>query len=285
MGTIAISVLVLGAAGVIAALVLYFVARRFHVYENPDIAVIEEMLPGANCGGCGFSGCHAFAVACAEAKTMEGLSCPGMGGDGMEHIAAVVGLGAVKSTPRVAVVGCAGDCTLRPAITNYDGVRTCAIEAACYGGESACIYGCLGCGDCVRACPYDALTIDSASGLPVVDFDRCIGCGKCAGACPHGVMQLAERHPDRPIVWVACRNHDRGPAAMKECQVSCIGCGKCVRACKSEAIEVKDFCASIRPDACIGCGECVEQCPRHSIHITGERTLSTGDNEPTSRQA
>ena len=269
MDTIAISVLLLGSAGIAAAAVLYFVARRFHVYENPDIAVIEEMLPGANCGGCGFSGCHAFAVACSEAKTMEGLCCPGMGDGGMTHIAAVVGLGAVTSTPRTAIVACAGSCSLRPALTNYDGVRSCAIEAACYGGETACIYGCLGCGDCARACPYGALSMDTQSGLPVVDATRCTGCAKCVSVCPHGVMQLAERHADRPLVWVACRNRDRAPAAMKECQVSCIGCGKCARGCPSGAITVADLCASVLQSACTGCGTCVSQCPRHSIHITG----------------
>lgn len=265
MGTILTSVIVLGATGLVAAVVLWYVAKRFHVYEDPNIAIIEEMLPGANCGGCGYTGCHAFATACAEAESMDGLLCPGMGSEGMAHIAAVRGLNAVSAVKKVAVVACAGTCEQRPQLTVFDATRSCAIEASYYGGESGCVYGCLGCGDCANACPYDALHMDPETHLPVVDIHKCVGCAKCVKVCPHGVMELTEVHENQPIVYVACKNRDKGPAAMKECKVSCIGCAKCVRTCESDAIHVTDFCALIDSSKCISCEKCVGECPRHSI--------------------
>ncbi|MBO4965386.1 MAG: RnfABCDGE type electron transport complex subunit B [Muribaculaceae bacterium] len=267
MSVITVSILILGITGIIAAVVLYIVAKKFHVYENPDIARIEEILPGANCGACGFSGCHAFAKACAEAKSLEDLQCPGAGQEGMEQIAAIRGLTAGTLTRRVAIVGCNGACAYRHEATHYDGVRSCAIEAGYYGGETPCVYGCLGCGDCVSVCPHDAIAMDDETHLPVVDFSKCVGCGKCADACPHNVIEIATLSDEHPLVYVACRNKDKGGIAIKECDVSCIGCGKCKRACPVDnAVTVSEFLAHIDPALCIGCEKCVEECPRHSIH-------------------
>ncbi|MCM1291118.1 MAG: RnfABCDGE type electron transport complex subunit B [Prevotella sp.] len=259
------SILILGLTGIIAAVVLYIVAKRFAVYEDPKIAQIEELLPGANCGACGFSGCHAFACACAKADSLENLACPGAGQDGMNKIAALLGLKAGTLIPRIAIVACNGTCANRQQTNRYDGVRSCAIEAAYYGGESACIYGCLGCGDCVSACPHDAIHMNMETNIPVVDTSTCVGCGKCVSACPHHIIELAEISSEHPLVWVACRNHDKGAAAIKECNVSCIGCGKCKRACPAEAVSLDNFLAQIDTDKCIGCLKCAEECPRKSI--------------------
>lgn len=265
MGVISTSIIVLGIIGALAAIVLYFVAKKFHVYENPKIAEIEELLPGANCGGCGFAGCQAFAKACAETDSLDGFNCTGAGKDIMDKISVIVGLEAKAGVRRVAVMRCNGGCGERQIVNNYDGVTSCAMEGALYQGETDCNYGCLGRGDCVASCIFDALHIDPESGIAVVDHEKCVGCGKCVKTCPRGLLELVEDIPDKPLVWVACMNHDKGPLAMKECTVSCIGCGKCKRVCTHEAVEVTEFLAHINPEACVGCGECEAACPRHSI--------------------
>ncbi|MDE7159412.1 MAG: RnfABCDGE type electron transport complex subunit B [Muribaculaceae bacterium] len=262
------SILVLGIIGLIAAALLYVAAKKFSVYEDPKIAEIEEMLPGANCGGCGLSGCHAFAQACSKAMTLDNLNCVGVPAETMAEIAKTVGLEASGNARRVAVIKCSNSCEVRDPRNYYDGARCCAVEAAAYQGESDCVYGCLACGDCTTACMFGALTISPGDGLPTVDLDKCTGCGKCVDTCPRHLIELYERHDDRPIVWVACANQDRGAVAMKECEVSCIGCMKCQRTCKHGAVTVQDFLAHIDPQACTGCGECAEVCPRHSIETT-----------------
>ena len=268
----------IGGIGVLAAIVLYFVAKKFYVYENPKIAEIEELLPGANCGGCGMSGCHAFAKACAETDSLDGFNCTGAGKDIMEKISVIVGLEAKAGIRRVAVMKCNGGCSERQIVNNYDGVTSCAMEGALYQGETDCNYGCLGRGDCVASCIFDALHIDSESGIAVVDHEKCVGCGKCVKTCPRGLLELVPVIDDKPIVWVTCMNHDKGALAMKECTISCIGCGKCKRVCEHGAVDVEDFVAHINPELCVGCGECEAACPRGSItHI--------GDLIPTKKEA
>lgn len=262
---ISTSILILGIIGVVAAVLLFFAAKKFSVYEDPRVGEIEELLPGANCGGCGFSGCHAFALECASAKSMDGLNCTGVDAEGMKKIAAIVGLVPVAAQKKVAVIRCSASCENRDPRNRYDGVRSCAIESAFYQGESDCIYGCLGCGDCVRACPFDAMTIDEGAELPRIDHDKCTGCGKCVETCPRHLCELVQSHPDRPIVWVACANTDRGPVAMKECGVACIGCTKCRKVCPQEAPVITSFLAHIDQEKCTGCGQCLEACPRNSI--------------------
>lgn len=262
---ITVSIIVLGVIGVLAAVLLYLAAKKFHVSEDPRIGEIEEILPGANCGGCGFSGCHAFAVECAGASSMDGLNCTGLTADGMKKIADIVGLTPVAAERKVAVLRCSASCENRDLRNHYDGVRSCAIEAALYQGESDCIYGCLACGDCVAACPFGAMTISSGDSLPRIDLEKCTGCGKCVETCPRGLCELVPLHADRPMVWVACANRDRGPVAMKECGVACIGCTKCRKVCPVEAPEISSFLAHIDQSKCTSCGECVKACPRHSI--------------------
>lgn len=259
------STLILCGIGALAALLLYLAAKKFHVEEDPRIDTIEELLPGANCGGCGFSGCRAFATACAKADSLEGLLCPGGGNATMKKIATIVGLASVTTIPKVAVVRCNGTCSSRPKVAEYEGVRKCAIEAMTGAADSLCQYGCLGCGDCVAACPYDAMHMDFETGIPVVDISKCVGCAKCVKACPRGIVELAPLTDEHPLVYVACSNHDKGAAAMKECEVSCIGCTKCVKVCPTQAVSMDRFLSHIDYTLCIGCGKCIEACPHHSI--------------------
>ncbi len=260
-----ISILLLGVIGVVAAMLLFLAAKRFHVFENPKIAEVEAILPGANCGGCGLSGCHAFAEACVKEGSLEGLVCTGIDASGMEEIAEILGVNAVAVKRNTMVIKCAADCSVRENVTTWDGERSCAIENACYQGESDCVYGCLGCGDCVRACPFGALSLNEGKIVPTVDHDKCTACGRCVKACPRNLCTVVPYSGSHPLVWVACANRDRGPVAMKECQVACIGCSKCVRVCNSDAVAVADFLAFIDQDKCTGCGECVNNCPRKSI--------------------
>lgn len=264
MSFIWISILVLGAIGLLAALLLYVAAKKFYVYEDPRIAEIEAILPGANCGGCGYSGCSAFAKACTEATSLQGMNCTGIGTAEMERIADVVGLQAGGRVRKVAAIRCNAACEDREPLNHFEGLRSCASEHSLYQGEQDCTFGCLGLGDCIRACPFGAMTADE-KGFPVVDIDKCTGCGKCGEACPRDLPVLVVPKNDDELIYVSCANHNRGPQAMKDCSVSCIGCGKCVRTCTHDAIKVTAFLADIDSEKCVGCGECIEACPRHSI--------------------
>lgn len=160
------TVLTLCIVGVLAAVVLYFVAQKFKVYEDPRIDAVESMLPGANCGGCGYPGCRGLADALVGSDDLSSLYCTAGGAETMKRIAEYLGKVAPEKEPAVAVVRCNGSCEKRPRTNIYDGAASCAIEAALYGGETGCSYGCLGGGDCVSVCAFGALSIDPRSGLP-----------------------------------------------------------------------------------------------------------------------
>lgn len=263
-----IAVIVLGAIGLIAAVVLFAASRKFAVYEDPRIAQVGELLPGANCGGCGFPGCSGMADALvkgADAGSIDGLSCPVGGAETMGKVADLLGLAIANSEPMVAVVRCNGTCEHRQKIVEYAGLRTCAAMNACGAGETACGYGCLGCGDCEAACRFDAIHVNEATGIPEVDDEKCTSCGACVKACPRHIIELRKKGPKSRRVFVSCVNKDKGPVAMKACDVSCIGCGKCVRECSFDAISVADNVAYIDFEKCRLCRKCVSVCPRHAI--------------------
>lgn len=266
MNIILLSIIVLGGIGIIAAAVLFVVSKRFHVYEDPRIGQVEAALPGANCGGCGRSGCHDFATACVGADSLDGLLCPVGGSAVMAQVAEIVGLKAEATAPKVAVLHCNGSCEFRKKSSSYDGPASCAVLATLGAGETDCAYGCLGCGDCVDACNFGALSMDPVTGLPVVDEDKCTACGGCVKACPRGLFELRNKGPRGLRVWVACNNKDKGAVARKACEVACIGCMKCEKVCPHDAITVTNNLSYIDYTKCKLCKKCVDVCPTHAIH-------------------
>lgn len=277
MSFILSAVLTLGIIALIAAVILYVCSKKFAVKEDPRIGQVAEILPQANCGGCGFPGCSGMADALvkgADAGSLEGLNCPVGGPELMTKIADLLGMAVANSAPKVAVVKCNGCFANRPRICEYDGLSTCTAVNATGSGETACGYGCLGCGDCVKACAFDAIHINNETGMPEVDEEKCTSCGACAKACPRNIIEI--RLKGRVVkeqarrVYVACVNKDKGPTANKVCKVSCIACGKCQKVCKFDAITIESNVAYIDQDKCKACGQCVRECPKNAIHATWE---------------
>lgn len=261
-----VTILFLAIVGALAALLLFVVSKKFHVEEDARIELVNEALPGANCGGCGYPGCSGFARACVEAESMEGLFCTVGGNDTMLKVADILGRTAVEAVPQLAVVRCNGTCDARPKVNQYDGASSCAIAAATYGGETGCTFGCLGLGDCTLACGFDAIKMNPLTGLPEVDEERCTACGACVKACPKMIIELRKKGPKGRRVFVSCVNKEKGGVAKKACDNACIGCSKCFKECKFEAITIANNLAYIDPNKCRLCRKCVEACPTGAIH-------------------
>ncbi len=263
--TIVYTIATLSVIGTSAAVILYFVAQKFKVYEDPRIDEVEENLPAANCGGCGFAGCRAFAEACVKASDLNDLNCPVGGQVTMDKVADILGLEAVKKDARVAFIRCNGTCDHRPKTNIYDGATTCAIAASVYSGETDCQWGCLGYGDCYDACEFDAIELRADLGVPKIIDDKCVACGACVEACPKDLIELRKRFPKDRKVVVACRNQDKGGVARKACAVACIGCSKCEKECKFDAITIENNLAFIDSDKCKLCRKCAPVCPTNAI--------------------
>lgn len=262
---ILIAVISLGVIGAISAAFLYAASKKFEVYEDPRIAQVQEVLPGANCGACGYPGCSGFAGACVNADGLDGLLCPVGGSETMANIAKILGTEATTSEPTLAVVRCNGTCEVRPRTNKYDGAKSCAIASSLYTGETGCSYGCLGYGDCVTVCAFDAIHINPATGLPEVIDDNCTSCGLCVKSCPRNIIEIRKKGPKSRRVYVGCINKDKGALAKKVCGNACIGCGKCVKECPYEAITLENNLAYIDYTKCRLCRKCVPVCPTGAI--------------------
>lgn len=277
--TIVWTIVILAGLGLLLSLMLSLIAKKFRVKEDPRIDEVEKVMPGANCGGCGFAGCRAFADAAVKAPNLDNNYCPVGGNEVMKKVAAILGYEVVDKAPQVAVVRCNGTCEKRPRINEYDGVRSCRVKAALYSGDTGCSFGCLGCGDCVAACQFGAISMDPQTGLPVVDDSKCTACGSCVKACPNKVIELRNKGPRSMRVYVSCVNKDKGAVARKACLSACIGCGKCAKVCAQEAITVSDNLAYIDFTKCRLCKKCVAECPTGAIHAVNFPVIKKASNE------
>ncbi len=267
------SVITLGAVAAGAAMILFFVAKKFKVIEDPRIDEVTELLPGANCGGCSYPGCRGFGevlVKAADEGDISALKCPPGGNETMAEVGKYLGLEVLEAAPLTAVVRCGGSHAKAPAKLFYDGPSKCTISHGLFSGENGCPNGCLGLGDCVVACDFDAIHMDPETGLPVVVDDKCVACNACVVACPRDIIELRPKGRKNRRVWISCINVEKGGVAMKNCKAACIGCGKCVKECpdKFDAITMENNIAYIDTEKCVACGKCIPVCPTGAILAT-----------------
>jgi electron transport complex protein RnfB len=263
--TIVITIISLSLLALISAVILYFVAQKFKIFEDPRIDEVQAILPAANCGGCGFPGCRNFAEALAKAESFDGLNCPVGGSAVMSQIASLLGKTAPVVDPGVAVLLCHGTPEYRPRTSIYDGASDCRISHGLYIGETDCSYGCMGYGDCVRSCIFNAMFIDAETQLPSIIDEKCVACGACVKACPRNLIELRKKAKKERKIYVACSNCDKGGPARRACKVACISCNKCLNVCKFDAITIENNLAYISADKCTFCRKCVSECPTDAI--------------------
>jgi Na+-translocating ferredoxin:NAD+ oxidoreductase RNF subunit RnfB len=263
--TVLLTIVSLTFLGLVSAVILYLIAQKFKIFEDPRIDEVQEVLPAANCGGCGFAGCRNFAEELVRSESFDGLNCPVGGNDVMAKVARILGREAVISDPLVAVLLCQGSPEHRPLTSVYNGARDCRIAHNLYTGETDCSYGCMGFGDCVKACTFSAMFMDAATGLPVISDEKCTSCGACVKACPRNIIELRKRAEKERKLYVACVNCDKGGPAKRACKVACTGCTKCFNVCEFEAITISNNLAYIDATKCTFCRKCVTECPQNSI--------------------
>ena len=256
------SVLALLGIGVVAAVVLAVASRLLKVKEDPNIELVTEALPGANCGGCGFPGCEGYAAAVvASPDVSPNLCCVG-GPDLAAKIGELSGKAVIASEPTVAFRRCSRiEGNVKQKFT-YVGMPTCASAAMLEGGPFRCTWACLGLGDCVRSCQFDAMYI--ADGMVEIIASKCVSCGSCIKSCPRSIVQLI---PRRARVMNYCATREKLKSVSDVCDVGCINCLKCLKACPADAISYTKLRIEIDHQACLDygpdCGEaCVGACPR-----------------------
>ena len=258
---ILIPLVILGVLGVIFGSLLGFASKKFAVPEDPLFPKLRDVLPGANCGGCGFAGCDAYARAVASGEAQPG-KCPVGGSACTQAMSTILGVETVQEAPQVAFVHCSGTCEAASDRFQYHGVLSCR-EAAMLpgGGQKACAYGCLGFGSCEQVCPFDAIHV--IQGVAVVDEANCKACGRCVKECPKHLISLI---PKDTKVRLACANAERGKDVKMVCEAGCIACGLCVRSCEAKAIQMVNNLPKIDAALCTGCGACAEKCPVSALH-------------------
>ncbi|MEA4964234.1 MAG: RnfABCDGE type electron transport complex subunit B [Oscillospiraceae bacterium] len=258
MSNILSAFLVLSIMGAVFGLILAIASKVFAVKTDDRLEPIMEALPGANCGGCGFAGCGAYAQAILDGKAEIGR-CAAGGNESAKKIAAIMGVEAVELERQVALVRCRG--YDRQSKGPYDGIEDCLAASKVAGrGPISCKFGCLGYGNCVKACQFGAISI--RDGTAFVDREKCTGCMSCAAACPRGIIVPVKYASE---IYVSCTSTARPKVSAKVCQNGCIACKKCEKICPTGAITVQNNLAVIDYDKCVSCGLCTAACPRRII--------------------
>ena len=257
-GKVGLVIAIVAVLAVIFAILILVVSKLCAVEENETVSKIVENLAGANCGGCGYAGCEAFAKALAEGKA-EITGCGPTSNENKKKIAEILGVHFAAQEPQYAVVKCAGGLNSKE-IYQYVGNTGCTAQSMFLGGKKACDYGCMGQGTCEKLCPYHAVLVKN--GVAEVDKALCEACGLCVKNCPKHIITLI---PKTARVYVACSSFCKGKETMDACKVGCIGCGMCARNCPEGAITMENNLPVIDYSKCTGCKTCVAKCPRKSI--------------------
>lgn len=245
--------------GALMGAMLAAASRAFAVKTDPRIDAVRSNLPGANCGGCGFAGCSAFAEALVEGRAAPS-GCAAADSAAVDEICRILGVEAGHSVRMRAQVMCSGTSEASKKKYIYSGISDCLSAVTLGGGDKLCPNGCIGLGTCTRSCKFGAISV--RDGVAVVDYDLCRACGMCVSTCPKGLIELV---PFESRYFVGCRSVDDGKTTRRNCDVGCISCRLCEKACDADAISVDDFVAHIDYSKCTGCGKCSDKCPRKII--------------------
>lgn len=235
MITVLTALAALGGLTIILALLLVMANRKLYVQEDPRIDMVEEMLPAANCGACGYPGCRPFAEALVAGEALPG-KCTVSSEEGRAKIAKFLGVDVGAQEKVVARLACAGGINVARNHAKYKGLKTCRGAALISGGGKGCFWGCLGLGDCMEVCDFDAIYMNEFH-LPVVIDEKCTACGDCVEICPKDLFEL---HPISHRLWVACKNLEAGDEILEECEVACTACARCAMDAPNGLIEMKN---------------------------------------------
>ena len=262
--SIIVPVISLGSVALALGLIIVFISKKFYVKEDPLVGTVHELLPGVNCGACGYPGCEAFAKELVKTRDSS-MSCPPGGAALSEQLGYALGMKMAEVKPVASVLTCQGSFDHATPTADYKGINDCWAAKQCFSGTKLCPYSCFGLGSCVAVCKYGAMSLEN--GLVVIDEEKCTGCGICITECPQGMLVMQDKTKSR--YTVACKSVDKGAATRKYCKVGCIACNKCVKVCEDDAVKVENFIAIIDQNKCTACNKCLEACPTHSITVVG----------------
>jgi len=253
----------LGGLSLVFGVVLALAFKKLSVKISEQEKRLKEILPGVNCGACGFPGCEAYAHALAAEK--DGVAanlCTAGGSETAKKIGEILGIKVEATEPQICVLRCRGGINDAVEKFEYRGPGDCRSNYILLGGNKACEYGCLGGGHCAAVCPFGAITM-GPDRLPIIDPDKCTACGVCVRECPRQVLELI---PRSQLIFLACKTLDKGKAVKNVCKVGCIGCTLCVKVCPYEgAIAMQGNLPKIDFEKCTSCGICFHKCPTKSF--------------------